>query len=227
MEKQLTTPEHQARSKRVWSLRQITGLSRREFAKRYGVAAGTLQNWEDPGGNGLSEKGAYRLTITLKSAGIYCNVEWLMHGVGDPPHVNETTAPPAILALKKDISIGEYEQAALKAELQVFCSHYPESIYFQIPDDSMLPFYHQGDFVAGSRVYQNDIAQLIGEDCIVLLSNGEQAVRRLRASAIPGLYDLMSVNPQTHALKPYYYDANLVYAARIIWSRRISKNNRR
>lgn len=217
-----TSPEHQARAKRVWGLRQVTGLSRREFAKRYGVAAGTLQNWEDPNGNGLSEKGAYRLVNALKTSGVYCNVEWLMHGVGDPPHAAETIPSPATLALKDDLPASKYEQAALKAELQLFCSHYPEAIYFQVTDDSMLPTYQQGDFVAGIRVYQNNISQLIGQDCIILLSTGEQLLRRLRASAIPGLFDLMAINPQTHTQKPYFYDVNLVYAAPVIWWRRIN-----
>ena len=211
------SPEQTARAKRVWALRQLTGLSRRDFAKEFGIAAGTLQNWEDPNGNGLSEKGAYRICRALKNSGVYCSVEWLMHGIGDQPQAD--TKLPVMPHLDNELS-SDYDQTALKAELRLFCTHYPESIFFQIPDDSMLPEYNQGEQVAGIRYYNADISHLIGQDCIVLLSTGEQLFRRLRHSTIPGLYDLIALNNETKISRPYYYEVNLVYAAPVLWWRR-------
>ena len=223
MEKKVSK-EHLARSKRVWSLRQLTGLSRREFTKRYGIAAGTLQNWEDAQGNGLSEKGAFRLVKTLQASGIYCGIEWLMHGIGEPPHMAEplpTTTTTHLLAKKGSAPDDDYEHVVLKAELQLFCSHYPEAIFLQLNDDSMLPLYQPYEYVAGVRAYQNDINALVGQNCIVLLTTGEQLLRHLRHSTIPGLYDLAALNPETTTVKSYYYDVSLVYAAPVIWSRRL------
>jgi len=210
--------DHQSRAKRVWSLRQLTQLSRRDFAKRYGIAAGTLQNWEDASGNGLSEKGAYRLANSLQADGIFCAVEWLLHGIGDAPRVGNLL-PAVTLAMSNIIPVNE-EQTAITEELQLFCSHYPEAIYLQVKDDSMLPNYNLNDYVAGVRYYGSEIYNFIGEDCIVLLNTGEQLLRRLRYSNIPGLFDLLAINPQTESPKPYYYEVSLVYAAPIIWLRR-------
>ena len=36
----------QARAERLLTLREMTGLSRDLFQTRYGIARGTLQNWE-------------------------------------------------------------------------------------------------------------------------------------------------------------------------------------
>lgn len=210
--------EHSLRAKRVWSLRQLTQLSRREFAKRYGIAAGTLQNWEDATGNGLSEKGAYRLANSLKSDGIFCAPEWLMHGIGEPPHMAKLL--PSVTMVTESHTTADAEQSLIAAELQLFCTHYSEAIYQHIKDDSMSPHYNTADYVAGVRYYENAINNFVGKDCIVLLNTGEQLVRRLRFSNMPGLFDLLSLNPETEITKPYYYDVILVYAAPIIWHRR-------
>lgn len=221
MQKTAPHTEHLARSKRVWSLRQLTGLSRRDFTKRYGIAPGTLQNWEDASGNGLSEKGAFRLVKALKVGGIYCNVEWLLHGVGEPPHMTEMLPTTSAPVLTDTASAKDYENIIIKAELQLFCSHYPDAIFLQVPDDSMDPIYHQADYVAGVRYYNKDISHLIGQDCIVLLDSGDQLLRRIRSSSIPGTYDLLALNPETKITRPYYYDVTLVYAAPVLWSRRL------
>jgi hypothetical protein len=217
MNKTLDT-EHTLRAKRVWGVRQLTQLSRREFSKRYGIAAGTLQNWEDAHGNGLSEKGAYRLVNSLQTDGIFCTPQWLLHGVGDAPRV--TDLMPAIALVMDSHATVDVEQAAIAAELQLFCTHYPDAIFMHIKDDSMVSQYNSGDYVAGVRYYENAMQNFIGKDCIVMLNTGEQLLRRLRFSNIPGLFDLFAINPQTTATKPYYYDVSLVYVAPIMWHRR-------
>ena len=46
------------RAKRLIMLREMSELSRNTLYKRYNIATGTLQNWENARFGGLSEKGA-------------------------------------------------------------------------------------------------------------------------------------------------------------------------
>lgn len=215
----LITPDHQSRARRVYSLRKLTRLSRRDFAKRFGIAAGTLQNWEDETGNGLSEKGAYRLVGVLQANGIFCSIEWLLYGSGNPPVVKDSAVQVNVATPEKALSV---EQMNVTEEIELFCAHYPEAIYLQVKDDAMHPQYQMNDYIAGIRHYAESVKDFIGKDCIVLLSSGEQLVRRVRLSNIPGLYDLYAINSETKAAKPYHYEVNLIYIAPIIWHRRVT-----
>ena len=48
----------QQRARRLHILREMTGLSRDKFQQRYGIARGTLQNWESARFGGLTVAGA-------------------------------------------------------------------------------------------------------------------------------------------------------------------------
>ena len=211
--KELYVKEHLARSMRVRCLRDITGLSRREFAKKFGIASGTLQNWEDKEGNGLTEKGAHRLVCVINNAGILCHVEWLMYGTGRAPYLID---PTTINGSQKKPPL----KNSIPKEIDLFCSEHKEAICLQVKDDAMFPFYNINDYVAGERCYNSDIDFCVGENCIVLLSSGEQLLRFLKKSLIPNLYDLASLNSQTTDKKPYYYNCKLIYAAPIIFWRK-------
>lgn len=203
------------RAKRVHSLRTMTGLSRREFAKRYGVAPGTLQHWEDINGNGLTEKGAHRLIKALQSSGIYCSFEWLMHGSGKGPYAEQTNNTFSALSFEPN-----NESNNIKQELALFYQHYKEAIDCIIQDDGMWPVYKINDHVAGHRIYGHAIDDYIGQECIVMTVDGDLLVRELRRSELPNHYTLACINPRTSINKPIIYDIQLVSAAPILWLRR-------
>ncbi len=204
-----------ARAKRVLSLRKMTGLSRREFAKRYGVAPGTLQHWEDVHGNGLTEKGARRLINALQSSGIYCSIEWLMQGTGRGPSTDsELHAIPAAYSAAT-------ENNNIIAELNLFYQHYKEAIDCTIIDDGMSPQFKINDRVAGNRHYGAAIAHCLYQECIVMTIEGDLLVRELRRSELPNHYTLACVNSRTSVAKPIIYDVELVSAAPVIWIRRV------
>lgn len=203
------------RAKRVHSLRQMTGLSRREFAKRYGVAPGTLQHWEDVHGNGLTEKGALRLIKALQSSGIYCSFEWLMQGSGAGPYIEQTNHTDL-----EPCNPSHNEQKYINEELALFYQHYKEAIDCVIQDDGMWPIYKMNDHVAGHRYYGKTIENFIGQECIVMTVNGDLLVRELRRSELPHHFTLACINPRTSVSKPIIYDVQLVSAAPIIWLRR-------
>ncbi|MGA2655608.1 MAG: helix-turn-helix transcriptional regulator [Gammaproteobacteria bacterium] len=210
------TPLEIARAKRVLGLRKMTGLSRREFAKRYGVAPGTLQHWEDIHGNGLTEKGAKRLIKALQTSGIYCSCEWLMQGVGPGPRFEHSHGTNMVLSINK-----EQELIYIEQELTLFYQHYKEAIDCIVQDDGMWPQFKINDRVAGYRYYHDAIAQCLNQECIVMTTTGDLLVRELRKSEVPQHYTLACSNPRTSVAKPIIYDVQLVSAAPVIWIRRL------
>ena len=79
------------RAKRLKSLREMTGLSRNDFHKRYGIPRGTLQNWESARFGGLTLKGARNIVIAFNAEGIKCDMDWLLHGTGPSPRFTDHT----------------------------------------------------------------------------------------------------------------------------------------
>jgi DNA-binding transcriptional regulator YiaG len=215
-----SSEEQIARAKRVLNLRQMTHLSRQKFEKRFGVATSTLQHWEDPKKNGLTIKGAKRLIGLVQQTGIFCTVEWLMHGIGPGPQALPTTSTPQ--DKPKTHKVNEIpEPEFIAGELALFSQHYPEVISTVVNDDCMEPRFIRGEYVAGVRRYRKAIDELIGLDCILVTKEGELLVRRLKSMDAPGLYTLSNLNMNTTVLRPVLYQVELVSAAPIIWARRL------
>lgn len=76
----------EARPKRVWKLRQLTGLIIDEFATRLGLDAEIVRNWEKSYAN-ISEKEAKALSDSLKKEGISCTEQWILEGLGSAPQI--------------------------------------------------------------------------------------------------------------------------------------------
>ncbi len=209
--------EDLARAKRVLSLRTMTTLSRRAFSERYGIAPGTLQHWENAV-PGISIQGARRLIKALESGNIHCSLEWLMHGLGAAPRL---PTPRQSGPLSQQGMLSDEEEAqAVAEELALFQEHYEDVIELVVADDGMLPCYQVGELVAGVRYYEEEINQLIEEDCIVFTKSGDLLLRQLRKSTIQAHYNLVCINPKTTVEKPILYEVELVSAAPVLWLRR-------
>lgn len=236
---------HAARAKRAESLRRMTCLSRRAFEQKHGISASTLQNWEDVNANGLTEKGAWRLIHALKSEGVHCTLEWLMHGIGVTPQVSSQlyqhdTLPKEINAhetntldahrsvvqnnAKNNDTPQEYDPDQhikfITAELLLFRQHYPNSLDYVVTDDGMAPRYLIGEYVAGIRHFNEAIATTIGLDCIVQTNDGDMLLRTVKKGDLEGHYTLVCSNPQTTVAKPILYNVQLLISAPVIWTRR-------
>lgn len=199
-----------ARAKRVRSLRAITCLSRRKFALLYSIPPSTLQNWETPHskGTGLTVNGAQKLSLLVRSAGVECSAEWLLHGAGEPPRVVEK------------LSENSQETGSFHDELQLFRQHCKYAIELVVNDDGMSPRYQEGDYVAGDRYHKEKMNLLLDSDCIVHLASGQLLLRRLKKGSMEGFYKLICTNAHTTVEKPVLYDIELVSAAPVLWSRR-------
>lgn len=84
----------------------------------------------------------------------------------------------------------------------------------------MLPHYHIGDYVAGTKRFGTKIASLVSWNCIVQISNGEILMRNLQAGPRPNSFNLISTNFQTKIKNAIIYDVELVAVAPILWHRR-------
>lgn len=208
----LSDSSHEARVRRVINLREATGLTRHAFAKKHNLPVSSLQNWEDPKGNGLTEKGAKKLAMLFSSEGISCTPEWLLHGIGLSPQINSNNFVEELSQKEDNKFISE--------ELNLFYNHYKSAIDLVIIDDGMLPYFSMGEHVAGVRQVENDIQKLIGENCIVQLLTGEILVRLLKKGTLLNHYTLTCINSNTTVSKPTLYDVELISAASIIWRRK-------
>ena len=219
-----SSPE--ARAMRVASLRKMTRLSRRAFSEQYLIPARTLQNWEDALSGGISSQGARRLIGALKAEGIYCTYDWLMHGIGDGPQVSERLYNKAAEKIAGgDFTTPINEQMQWIAdELLLFREHHKQSVDFVVVDNGMEPRFIIGEYVAGVRRTKDEIEKLIGLDCIVQSLDGDILLRTLKKGRAPGYYTLVCSNPHTDVEKPILYDVALIYAAPIVWARRIDKS---
>lgn len=205
----LSTPDK--RADRILVLRTMTGQSRSAF-ERYGIARGTLQNWETARFGGLTATGAEKLSRAAAAEGIDCAASWLMHGVGYPPQFVATQ--------KASQQVSYANDEVFLQELMHFRGHYPQAVHHVISDESMLPQYAKGDFVAGVRRFTSDIDTVIGMSCIVHVVGYGTMVRRVMLGDIPTRYHLIANNHLVTGKHPMLFNVELMSAAPVIWWRR-------
>ena len=78
------------RAIRLKTCREMTGLSRDMFNKRYGIPRGTIQNWETARFGGLTPKGAKNIVKAFHAEGIRVTADWLLHGLGNSPQFSDS-----------------------------------------------------------------------------------------------------------------------------------------
>ncbi len=221
IEKTLASPGDRLRRARV-----LAGLTtRREFEKKHRISANTLQGWEQ-GKNPLSEKGAKRVVEAFNHEGLICTPEWLLYGTGMPPRPYEMLRvgmnAQAALDLNSDIDqLNLREEESIYKETQLFKEQYPGSIVIAVTDDSMLPYFKEGDYVGGVQVANEDIAKFVNELCILELDSNLILPRLLQKGSRDGhLYTASCMNPTSKSAPLNLIDVKVVSAAPIIWHRR-------
>jgi transcriptional regulator with XRE-family HTH domain len=212
--------ESRARGERLRRIRNLANLSRKELCDESGTNINTYIGYEVGRYGGLTKNGAIKIIEYIASKGVYCSFEWLMHGVGQAPCV-VTDNQQNYFQDKHDIS---NEKQCISEEIFLFRKHYNNSIDYRIIDDGMLPIYSIDDYVAGVCYTPDSINDLIGSNCIVQIANGDIVVRNLRQGKEENYYTLSCINPETSVHHPILYDVKLIFAAKIIWHRKIYLN---
>lgn len=211
-----STPE--ARSERLRRVRNLSNLTRKQICDDKTININTFTGWELAKFGGLPVDGAERIVKRVAKEGVICSIDWLLHGTGLPPQVIIDRSNESNL-IENSFSIPSYLEVHEKAifeELIIFRKYYKDIIYLIIQDDSMLPIYKPGEWVAGANYYGNAIPNLIGLDCIVKTEDGQTLVRTLRLGNIENCYDLICKNTNTTLRMPVLYNTKIVSAAPII-----------
>lgn len=192
------------RGQRLRAVREALRLSRAALAEGCEVSASTVQSWEGARFGGLTESGATLLCRYFNSLGFKLSLEWLFFGLGDNP-----------LEIKSDIVATQAWQQPSSArevilkELRLFQMHTPNAIDLIVPDNLLAPFIKKGDFVAGKRLFGDEIKQAVGEIAIVQLASGETLARKIELG-------------QTHyRFDDFSEEVELFSAAVITWLRRL------
>lgn len=212
----------QMRGVRLKTIRAMTGLTRQEFEKKYAISASTVQSWEAAKAGGLTERGAMRLLPLFRQEGISCSMDWLLHGIGDPPQLLNEFSSNYVMETPAEYFVLSESKVIIR-ELLIFRKMNENPIDFQIKDDGMGPHYAIGDYVAGKRRYKQDIASVIGMNCIVQTSSNEVLFRRVQQASKSGLFNLICTNLNTTVALHTMYDQDLISAAPVIWHRRLDE----
>jgi hypothetical protein len=198
------------RAARLRCMRAMTGKPREYFQKNYGIARGTLQNWESDRHGGLTEKGAQIILRALVAENVSCDPSWLLHGVGNGPHfINKSCN----LDYRTDGSI-------ITKELLFFRKSNDQATDFIIKDHSMSPIYMPGDYVCGQKYYLENIKKLCGQVVIAQTTEHGELLRLLKAGDEIGLFHLYSINTEGSFDNQMLNNVELLSAAPVTWHRK-------
>jgi len=198
--------------KRIRELREVLGLTQKQFGERIGKSWRTVQDWEA----GKSSVPDHTLKFISSTFGV--SYEWLKTGQGEMWERKEKTLLEELEAktreaLEKLVRIpvagragaGFPESPAdMEAVGWVLVSKetFQKGGKFsvQVRGDSMEPTFHDGDFVV-FKVYVGDGSDIPSGKVVVVRNNyGELIVKRL--TRINGLIVLTSDNPKYPPMQP-------------------------
>ena len=214
----------EARAKRLKRVRKLTLMSRKDFAIKYQISQGTLQNWETARFGGLTEKGARFVIESLKKENIHCTFNWLMYGAGIGPQKAIITSV-ADLSEQSDSQqlpkVSNYStKDAANIEMKLLEQNNPNILTLQITNNSMLPEYNAGQIVAGHIVPNELIENILGEVCIVQTENHGLILRRVQKGSEENCFNLLADNTKIELTMPVIYNAKIIAAAPVSWIRR-------
>ncbi|HTM64592.1 MAG TPA: S24/S26 family peptidase [Gammaproteobacteria bacterium] len=214
-----------AKADRLKRVRNLANLSREDFCADGTINLTTLISWEVGRFGGLSRKGAASVVARIAKEGVFVAPEWLLYGTGAGPEVHFNKMSAVHDELNHDVDTLS-ENAKIMIELSVFRKLHKNAIDFIVDDDTMLPHYQPGDYVAGVKRFGDDIKSLIGHTCIVQTASGSIYFRNLLQGPRENSYNLIPANPQANANNTVVYDVELECAATVVWNRRSEQINK-
>ncbi|MDR2107183.1 MAG: helix-turn-helix domain-containing protein [Holosporaceae bacterium] len=177
----------QLKGRRLRMARVLTGFSRQELYEKIGIATSTIDTWES-GRVELTEKSAARVCDAFKKVGIYCTVEWLMTGSGNPPRMM-TETEKSLFAIEglnltrdeppiRNFSSGlpSFPDENVRRELSFFLGVHKGAMFHVVEKDFMNFRYKKGDCVAGET---EDLKNLNGRVIIAQLTEEKTVLCKL------------------------------------------------
>ena len=202
--------------------RELTGLSRTLFCKKYDLSHSSLAQWEQ-GVKNFSKNAAKRIAECLLERGVQVAPEWLLTGEGPEPTTMD-------LKVFQSDNLGKLsfvdEEQLIWREASAFKNYYKESLTLHINDDTAYPHYVPGDFVGGKIISENELP-LYENKPLLVKCEGVIKLRIVEQGSKPGLYTLTCLNQSTLWDKPILKNIKIEQVAPIIWFRRKAPNKKR
>lgn len=192
------------RAQRLRMLRAMTGLSRDRIEKRYAMAKSTLQNWENAANGGLTQKGATRMATIFRAEHIECQVNWLLHGMGDMPQKIDPLAKMSPLTTRSH----QYQERMMH-EFTALHEQDPDMMQYVHKGTAMEPNFPDGCHVIARKVDTSAQETLLGQDCLICTQEEGLLVRRVFQGSSQGCYHLLPLvlspsNPVLTDVEPVF-----------------------
>ena len=210
-----STPD--ARAERLKRVRNMANLTREQMCEDGAMNINTYKGWEVARYGGLPIDGAERVVLRVAREGVICTENWLLYEIGVGPYVIADYKSAKEGDSKQSFNISpDNEEQLITNELLLFRKQFPEVVVYRIEDDGLSPLYELGDFVAGIKLFADNVSKAINKNCIIQTQEGKVLARNLQQGSKPGAYMLTCANIHTSTKIPVIYDATIVSAAPII-----------
>lgn len=216
IDNEFSTPE--IRAERLKRIRNLANLSRKEICDTNEININTYKGWELARFGGIPADGAEKVVKRLAKSGVICSTEWLLYGKTPIPYI----VPDIISCLSVTEEKNSY-LSIVEQEFFVYQNKYKNAVLAQVMDDSLHPTFQKGDFLAGIKKHNEDIALTIGQICIVQTTEGQELIRHVKKGSSDELYTLVCTNYLSNIQDVAIYNVSLLYSAPI--SRHYMINN--
>lgn len=176
------------RGQRLRQLRKLARLTLKQMGSDGQINPNTLAAWESALYAGLTQKGAIKVINRLKKEGIICDIEWLMHGNGNPP---ETLS---VFQITDSVSNDKPDTICIENEIKLFETLHPNFIGMTLQDNHMAPNYKKGDYIAGVALPKDKLTLAAGKPVIAKLKENCLLCRHLIVDELDDSVALVASN---------------------------------
>ncbi len=196
---------------RVKYLCRLSGLTRKEFSKKYQISESTLRAWEldiTP----ISEKLMIRFLNALKNEGITTSPPWVRDAIGENPKV----------AFLKPLSTHKQNGITIDDEISYFLEAGINRVSYTVSNSCNEPFFKEGDIVGAIIYPSNQIEKIINRFCLVQTKeNRNWELKLIKRSQKAGRFHLLCSQSHKNPDKcPVLYDIYLENVAPVVLLRK-------
>ena len=208
VENEFSTPE--ARAERLRRIRNLANLSRKDICDSNEININTYKGWELARFGGLPVDGAEKVVKRIAQSGVICSTEWLLYGKKPQP-----TLVSDVISYSGEEGTEITGCNLIQSEFSIYQDTIKNAVLVEVEDDGLLPDYQIGDFLAGEKRFNDDIALTIDQVCIVETTDGKKFVRYVKQGRAKDLYTLICTNYHTTMNTIIVENITLLYSATI------------
>jgi hypothetical protein len=197
--------------KRTIFLRNLSGLTRKEFEIKYNIPIITLRSWESSAH--IKEKAAQRFLSAIQQEGIECDLNWIVFGSGPRPSINNFLSKK----INDVFSLGDCFDEEITEEIALLQKKYKNKFTsILINNDDNYPFLVIGDYIGGILV--DSLSDLDKNLYIIECDNNITLIRQIIPTQTKDKYHLKAYNQDIEF--PILYNQKIKKSWRIIWIRK-------